>query len=145
MEALKEAFKNHDTDESGTVDLEELSSLLKDVGLNVTDKQLLDILEGADGDGSGALSIDEFTTLMGDLQQGKIQGINAKDIQAPVNRKYGYKSGKQTPMRNSFNDYPSQDRLNQSTTPKPTTIPKDKGLKASALNLFKSFSKTPKK
>ena len=38
MAALQETFRSHDTDESGTVDLEELSSLLKDVGLNVTDK-----------------------------------------------------------------------------------------------------------
>eukprot|EP00271_Cylindrocystis_brebissonii_P017024 TRINITY_DN424_c0_g1_i4.p1 TRINITY_DN424_c0_g1~~TRINITY_DN424_c0_g1_i4.p1 ORF type:complete len:505 (+),score=136.56 TRINITY_DN424_c0_g1_i4:202-1716(+) len=57
---LKEMFKMMDTDNSGTITLEELKKGLARVGSTLKDQEVKEMMEAADVDGNGAIDYGEF-------------------------------------------------------------------------------------
>ncbi|KAB2080600.1 hypothetical protein E1A91_A05G078400v1 [Gossypium mustelinum] len=59
---LKEMFKGMDTDNSGTITLEELKQGLSKQGTKLTEYEVQQLMEAADADGNGTIDYDEFIT-----------------------------------------------------------------------------------
>ncbi|KAG6409963.1 hypothetical protein SASPL_128007 [Salvia splendens] len=59
---LKEMFKGMDTDNSGTITLEELKQGLSETGSKITEYEVQQLMEAADADGNGTISYEEFIT-----------------------------------------------------------------------------------
>ncbi|CAM0953512.1 unnamed protein product [Alopecurus aequalis] len=57
---LKEMFKSLDTDNSGTITLEELRAGLPKLGTKITESELRQLMEAADVDGNGTIDYVEF-------------------------------------------------------------------------------------
>ncbi len=57
---LKRMFRRYDEDQSGTIDGDELYSLLRDLGHLCTRDEAMRIMSGMDGDGSGTIDVNEF-------------------------------------------------------------------------------------
>eukprot|EP01062_Namystynia_karyoxenos_P033116 TRINITY_DN24377_c0_g1_i3.p1 TRINITY_DN24377_c0_g1~~TRINITY_DN24377_c0_g1_i3.p1 ORF type:complete len:1321 (+),score=427.93 TRINITY_DN24377_c0_g1_i3:70-4032(+) len=57
-------FRTFDVDGSGTIDTEELRDVMKCLGVRVTDKELLELQQTVDSNGSGEIEFDEFLVLM---------------------------------------------------------------------------------
>mmetsp|Transcript_42448 Transcript_42448/g.51462 ORF Transcript_42448/g.51462 Transcript_42448/m.51462 type:complete len:166 (+) Transcript_42448:617-1114(+) len=61
---FKECFSLFDKDGSGTVDTSELGIVLKSIGQQLTDEELLAMVREVDADGSGEVDFPEFCALM---------------------------------------------------------------------------------
>ncbi|KAI5576663.1 hypothetical protein BDE02_09G059900 [Populus trichocarpa] len=59
---LKEMFKGMDTDNSGTITLEELKQGLAKQGTKLSEYEVKQLMEAADADGNGTIDYDEFIT-----------------------------------------------------------------------------------
>lgn len=59
---LKELFKGMDTDNSGTITLEELKQGLSKSGTKLTEYEVQQLMEAADADGNGTIDYEEFIT-----------------------------------------------------------------------------------
>ncbi|MCD9560253.1 Calcium-dependent protein kinase 17 [Datura stramonium] len=59
---LKQMFKNMDTDNSGTITLEELKQGLAKQGTKLSDFEIKQLMEAADADGNGTIDYEEFIT-----------------------------------------------------------------------------------
>ncbi|ESW18130.1 hypothetical protein PHAVU_006G015300 [Phaseolus vulgaris] len=59
---LKEMFKGMDTDNSGTITIEELKQGLAKQGTKLTEQEVKQLMEAADADGNGTIDYDEFIT-----------------------------------------------------------------------------------
>ncbi|KAK7316644.1 hypothetical protein RJT34_00259 [Clitoria ternatea] len=59
---LKEMFKGMDTDNSGTITIEELKQGLAKQGTKLTEQEVKQLMEAADADGNGIIDYDEFIT-----------------------------------------------------------------------------------
>ncbi|CAI0548764.1 unnamed protein product [Linum tenue] len=59
---LKEMFKGMDTDNSGTITLEELKQGLAKQGTKLSEAEVKQLMEAADADGNGTIDYDEFIT-----------------------------------------------------------------------------------
>ncbi|KAL5582680.1 hypothetical protein UlMin_015122 [Ulmus minor] len=59
---LKQMFKGIDTDNSGTITLEELKHGLSKQGTKLTEYEVKQLMEAADADGNGTIDYDEFIT-----------------------------------------------------------------------------------
>ncbi|XP_050237207.1 calcium-dependent protein kinase 17-like [Mercurialis annua] len=59
---LKEMFKGIDTDNSGTITLEELKQGLAKQGTKLSEFEVKQLMEAADADGNGTIDYDEFIT-----------------------------------------------------------------------------------
>ncbi|XP_038706911.1 calcium-dependent protein kinase 34-like [Tripterygium wilfordii] len=59
---LKEMFKGIDTDNSGTITLEELKHGLAKQGTKLSELEVKQLMEAADADGNGTIDYDEFIT-----------------------------------------------------------------------------------
>ncbi|KAF2291950.1 hypothetical protein GH714_042292 [Hevea brasiliensis] len=59
---LKEMFKGMDTDNSGTITLEELKHGLATQGTKLSEYEVKQLMEAADADGNGTIDYDEFIT-----------------------------------------------------------------------------------
>ncbi|KAF6176120.1 hypothetical protein GIB67_000214 [Kingdonia uniflora] len=59
---LKAMFKNMDTDNSGTITLEELKQGLSKQGTKLSEYEVKQLMEAADADGDGTIDYDEFIT-----------------------------------------------------------------------------------
>lgn len=59
---LKQMFKGIDTDNSGTITLEELKQGLAKQGTRLSEIEVKQLLEAADADGNGTIDYDEFIT-----------------------------------------------------------------------------------
>ncbi|GMI94661.1 calcium-dependent protein kinase 17 [Hibiscus trionum] len=59
---LKEMFKGMDTDNSGTITLEELKQGLAKQGTKLSEYEVQQLMEAADADGNGTIDYDEFIT-----------------------------------------------------------------------------------
>ncbi|KAF8395709.1 hypothetical protein HHK36_019659 [Tetracentron sinense] len=59
---LKAMFKNMDTDNSGTITLEELKQGLSKQGTKLSEYEVKQLMEAADADGNGTIDYDEFIT-----------------------------------------------------------------------------------
>ena len=60
----KEAFELFDQDGSGTITLAELKTVMKNLGLNPSDNELLEMINEVDADGNGTIEFTEFLNLM---------------------------------------------------------------------------------
>ncbi|KAL2270086.1 hypothetical protein VTJ83DRAFT_2270 [Remersonia thermophila] len=61
---LLNAFKTFDKDGSGTISTEELRSVLKSLGENLTDAELDEMIKLADHNGDGQIDYAEFANIM---------------------------------------------------------------------------------
>ncbi|XP_063714536.1 neo-calmodulin-like [Symsagittifera roscoffensis] len=61
---FKEAFMEFDQDGGGTIDLDELGSLLRNLGQNPSEEELEEIVAEADEDGNGEIDFAEFLGMM---------------------------------------------------------------------------------
>ncbi|CAA0805873.1 Calcium-dependent protein kinase 17 [Striga hermonthica] len=59
---LKEMFKGMDTDNSGTITLEELNQGLSKQGTKLSEYEVKQLMEAADADGNGTIDYEEFIT-----------------------------------------------------------------------------------
>ncbi|KAL5077774.1 hypothetical protein RYX36_016758 [Vicia faba] len=59
---LKEMFKGMDTDNSGTITVEELKLGLQQQGTKLSEQEVQQLMEAADADGNGTIDYDEFIT-----------------------------------------------------------------------------------
>ncbi|KAK7333888.1 hypothetical protein VNO80_30669 [Phaseolus coccineus] len=59
---LKEMFRGMDTDNSGTITIEELKQGLAKQGTKLTENEVKQLMEAADADGNGTIDYDEFIT-----------------------------------------------------------------------------------
>lgn len=59
---LKQMFKGMDTDNSGTITLEELKQGLSKSGTKLTESEVQQLMEAADADGNGTIDYEEFIT-----------------------------------------------------------------------------------
>ncbi|KAK8615284.1 hypothetical protein V6N13_069061 [Hibiscus sabdariffa] len=62
IQGLKEMFKGMDTDNSGTITLEELQQGLAKQGTKLNEFEVKQLMEAADADGNGTIDYDEFIT-----------------------------------------------------------------------------------
>jgi len=62
---FQEAFQLFDKDSDGTIPTNELGLVLRSLGQNPTDSELLDMVNEVDADGNGNVDFPEFCTLMG--------------------------------------------------------------------------------
>ncbi|KAG6679115.1 hypothetical protein I3842_14G114700 [Carya illinoinensis] len=62
IRGLKEMFKGMDTDNSGTITLEELKQGLSKQGTKLSEYEVKQLMEAADADGNGTIDYDEFIT-----------------------------------------------------------------------------------
>ncbi|PPR97935.1 hypothetical protein GOBAR_AA22726 [Gossypium barbadense] len=62
IRGLKEMFKAMDTDNSGTITLEELRQGLAKQGTKLSEYEVKQLMEAADADGNGTIDYDEFIT-----------------------------------------------------------------------------------
>ncbi|XP_065567701.1 uncharacterized protein LOC136031812 isoform X2 [Artemia franciscana] len=64
MDDLKESFAIFDKDGNGRISTSELTAVMKSLGQNPTDTEILDIIKEVDADGNGTIEFTEFVTVM---------------------------------------------------------------------------------
>jgi len=64
LNQLKAAFKFFDKDNNGTVEPEEISEVLKALGLDLAKDELADIMSSLDENGDGVMDFQEFVAMM---------------------------------------------------------------------------------
>jgi Ca2+-binding EF-hand superfamily protein len=64
IEEFREAFDMFDLDGGGDIDAKELGTVMRNLGANPSEKELLDLIAEVDVDGSGAIEFPEFCDLM---------------------------------------------------------------------------------
>lgn len=75
LSELKEAFRMFDKDGDGTIDSEELTSVMQVLGMNPTAEELEILLNSVDADRNGVIDLDEFVDVMrGHLHHGPSDG-----------------------------------------------------------------------
>jgi len=63
-EEILKAFRLFDDDETGKISLKNLRRVAKEIGENMTDEELQEMIEEADRDGDGEIDQDEFLRIM---------------------------------------------------------------------------------
>merc|ERR1712025_849907 len=63
-EEILKAFRLFDDDESGFITLKNLRRVSKEIGENMTDEELQEMIDEADRDGDGQVSEEEFLRIM---------------------------------------------------------------------------------
>lgn len=63
-EEIKEAFQVFDKDNDGFITIKELATVMRSLGHNPTETELLDLIQQYDRDGSGTIDFAEFFELM---------------------------------------------------------------------------------
>merc|ERR1719297_201644 len=64
LQQLRAAFKFFDKDGNGTVEPEEISEVMKVLGVNLTLEELTDIMSNLDENGDGVMDFNEFVMMM---------------------------------------------------------------------------------
>merc|ERR1719219_1669209 len=63
-EEILKAFKLFDDDESGKISFQNLKRVAKELGENLTDEELQEMIDEADRDGDGEVNQEEFLRIM---------------------------------------------------------------------------------
>jgi len=63
-EEMAKAFRLFDDDETGRVSFKNLKRVSKDLGENLTDEELQEMIDEADREGTGEVSLDDFMRIM---------------------------------------------------------------------------------
>merc|ERR1711994_951098 len=63
-EEIRKAFRLFDDDETGFITLKNLRRVAKEIGENMTDEELREMIDEADRDGDGQVSEEEFLRIM---------------------------------------------------------------------------------
>merc|ERR1719183_3397760 len=63
-EEIRKAFRLFDDDETGFITLKNLRRVAKEIGENMTDEELQEMIDEADRDGDGQVSEEEFLRIM---------------------------------------------------------------------------------
>ena len=63
-EEILKAFRLFDDDETGTISFKNLKRVAKELGENLTDEELQEMIDEADRDGDGEVNQDEFLRIM---------------------------------------------------------------------------------
>ena len=63
-EEIMKAFRLFDDDETGKISFKNLKRVARELGENLTDEELLEMIEEADNDGDGEISQEEFLHIM---------------------------------------------------------------------------------
>ena len=63
-EEMMKAFRLFDDDESGKISFKNLKRVAKELGENMTDEEIAEMIEEADRDGDGEIGEDEFMRIM---------------------------------------------------------------------------------
>nr|CDS25422.1 centrin 2 [Hymenolepis microstoma] len=63
-EEVIKAFKLFDDDETGAISLKNLKRVAKELGENITDEELQEMIDEADKDGDGVVNEAEFLRIM---------------------------------------------------------------------------------
>ena len=64
MNGIKDAFELFDTDGDGSISVKELGKVIRSLGQNPTDLELMTIISKADIDRNGTIEFDEFVSMM---------------------------------------------------------------------------------
>ena len=64
MEEIIKAFRLFDDDETGKISFKNLKRVAKELGENMTDEELQEMIDEADRDGDGEVSEEEFIRIM---------------------------------------------------------------------------------
>lgn len=75
LEELKEAFSIYDLDGDGIITTRELGSVMRTLGLNPTEAEILNFIKEADIDKSGSINFEEFSVMMVD----KMKNIDSEE------------------------------------------------------------------
>lgn len=75
LDELKEAFAIYDLDGDGSITTRELGSVMRALGLNPTEAEILNFIKEVDLDDSGSINFDEFAVLMVD----KMKDIDSEE------------------------------------------------------------------
>ncbi|XP_066981492.1 troponin C, isotype gamma-like [Macrobrachium rosenbergii] len=63
IETLRKAFESFDTDKQGYITCDTVSTILRMMGIKISDKNLAEVIAETDEDGSGQLEFEEFVEL----------------------------------------------------------------------------------
>lgn len=70
LDELKEAFIIYDINNDGVISTRELGTVLRQLGQNPTEAEILEMIKDLDKDKNSSISFDEFVTLMSDKMRG---------------------------------------------------------------------------
>lgn len=76
-EAVK-AFRLFDDDETGTISLKNLRRVAKELGENMTDSELQQVIDYCDIDGRGEISMEDFCNILLQAQANQQQAANSR-------------------------------------------------------------------
>ena len=74
---LKQAYRTFDIDGNGTITDFEVQTLLKGLGVNISQESLSDLFARFDKDGNNALDFGEFVMMMRSMKQARFPSIAA--------------------------------------------------------------------
>ncbi|XP_047480434.1 troponin C-like [Penaeus chinensis] len=63
IETLRKAFDSFDTEKAGSIGIETVSTILRMMGVKISEKNLQEVIAETDEDGSGMLEFEEFVEL----------------------------------------------------------------------------------
>ena len=63
-EEIRRVFKLFDDDETGKISFRNLKRVARELGENMTDEELQEMIDRADSNGDGAVSMDDFYNIM---------------------------------------------------------------------------------
>lgn len=63
-EELRKSFRLYDADDTGKITFENLKDTAHDLGEDITDDEIRDMIKEADMDGDGEINLDEFIQMM---------------------------------------------------------------------------------
>jgi calmodulin len=64
MTGIKDAFTLFDTDGDGSISVKELGKVIRSLGQNPTDAEIINIISKADSNRNGTIEFDEFVVMM---------------------------------------------------------------------------------
>eukprot|EP01116_Phalansterium_solitarium_P009863 TRINITY_DN241_c0_g1_i8.p1 TRINITY_DN241_c0_g1~~TRINITY_DN241_c0_g1_i8.p1 ORF type:complete len:138 (-),score=51.05 TRINITY_DN241_c0_g1_i8:254-667(-) len=64
VDVIQEAFRQFDTDSSGTISLAEFKQVIEACGFNLSDQEVITLMRRYDLDGDGTISYEEFSLVL---------------------------------------------------------------------------------